>query len=341
MITRLIAHKLTKEVGDPNITTQVKDTLVNSSNNAAESLYKATMKTIRRRGAAGNFERIGENTKQIFEQLLETCVTASTDEAFVQFSEDALALLARLISPIRLATGGYLIFMQFKTSHHEDDDIGDLLVALIAESEAPQFNENLELQESAILDLDSLKHCARIKLDLLSENAETMITFLAGRNTPEVSRYFIDFIGCDRTTSAKDASSALMARITAWCEEDRVNRDKNQIGQSIWDFWKEHEGSKRGIILEELCNALQPDNPQQLLDYLTDEDSLLTGDLPPIPSSYMKKFANFKYTGNGITLEYARYSWNDKIDYNPDENVVYISEPPEDLIEKIRADKAE
>ena len=83
---------------------------------------------------------------------------------FITFTNNAMENFEDLIAGQALATGGYLLFYNFKI-----DTVRYFMIVMLKSREGYTFNEDLELMAADQLDLDKLHFAARVNVNLWLE----------------------------------------------------------------------------------------------------------------------------------------------------------------------------
>lgn len=343
MIVRLIAHKISKEAGQnktASITT--RDELIDNQSVASTNLYKVVKKTVNNKGATGRFQSLIEDEPETpFQSWTKKYLKKPTDKKFYKYSIKTTKGLRNEIKESIASTGGFLVCIHYeveKGSKKRDN----ILIALISEKEMPVFDKNLDLNERNTLDLNNLKHCVRVRGEYLKENNDNVVQFLSGRGDGDVSKYFKRFIGCSQLSSSKDASKGLKRRLSEWATKENIfGEDRTKLFSRVYSFWGDQNCQKDGMSIENLSTYLYPDKTDEFLSYITDDTNGIAGILPAIKKSDMKIFTQFRFSTQDLSLQFDRNSWGNNIKYNAAEESVIISNPPEELVQKLQDEEIE
>lgn len=330
-LTRLIAHQLVKEAGTQTATLHDrKKVLPVESELAATFLDQLRDGFQKKNPVAGVFRSTG-GTQPPFQQLLLRYLHAPSNKSFVEFSKAATLVLKLEISKQQASSGGYVVFAEYKTN-------GDafLLTGLLSTLANPNFDDSLNLVSSVALDMQHLRHGARIRLDRVKDNAEGVIQFIS-QQAKGVSEYFVDFIGCEEVTRSDVQGRQLHTALEQWAQKETLDEmQKGQLMSRAYTYWQECRRERRQMTLTALANVISPERSNALLRHLGNENLGLAGEFSPPPASIMKRFVRFAFNASGLKLEFDRNQWRDRVELNQERRTLTIREVPEELITAFR-----
>jgi nucleoid-associated protein len=327
MLTRLIAHQIRKKVHETTATLHLRDSLLPIDSQAASDLFEQLRDSFHKKNpVAGAFLTTG-GTQPRFQQLLGRYLEADDDPAFIAFTADAMNVLRDEMVSQQAATGGYVVFAEY-----EADGTKFLFAALLGTKARPNFDRNLNLIQSPSLDLDHLRHGARIRYDKFADNDSGVVLFFS-QQTVGASYYFVDFIGCQEITKPDVQGRNLYHALTRWAENRGMDEErKGQLLQTAYSYWQDCRKNRRAMTLTALANVLNPENSDALLHHLQAEQNALAGEFPPPPLSVMKMFVKFAFNRAGLKLEFDRNVWMNRVTINQAEKSVTITNVPDELI---------
>ncbi len=342
MTTRIIAHKLKKTLGDSEPSTFCRTELNDPNSSGAVSLIKGARKGVRKSSASAIFALDEAGRPKVFQQLLLDYLQANTDESFLAMSTAAMDTLLGQIRLKTAATGGNVIFI-----HYQNDSGGVaadeefLLVALVNEEDTPAFDPEMNVIESTVLDLDNLKHGARVRLSWIGDNKDGVVSLLTRRGSAETAGYFTEFLGTDEVTKSSEAAASLRERLREWADSKQLSGpERGGLFTDVYRFWQDNNGSRSGLSMRALANYLYSDEPDEFLDFMTDESEGIASELPAIKAANMRLFQRFIYKGSSLRLEFERTgeeNWSSKIRVT-ESGAVTIRDAPDDLKEQLRYD---
>lgn len=334
----IIAHNLVKKARETKKSTlEVRDSIYDADDAAAEGLLTGLRNSVTRSAKIGKFERDEDDGKKVLERLLEKFCKTPTEKDFVQFSKESVKELQKRIVKKAQATGGYVVFCYYENDAGIQAGEKYLVIALITQQSVPAFNEKMELINPEVLDLDNLKHGARMKISFLNDNADGVVSLLPSRRAAETAGYFSDFIGCSEFTDSNQMATRLDERFTEWCEDQGLTAEETSEKRfELFRHHKDHKGSTQGISIEALGNSLYPDDSSRFVAFMTDENDGVPGHTPPIKAGDMGRFGKFRFSSPDLKLEFStggKNGWqNNVITKGKD---VLIKNAPEELIKQL------
>jgi nucleoid-associated protein len=326
-LTRLIAHRLDKEPGTQTAAIRDrKEVLPVKSALAATFLDQLRDGFQKRNPVAGVFKSTA-GTQPPFQQLLSRYLDSQSNKSFIAFSKDATLILKEEISKQQASTGGYIVFAEYSANGE-----GFLLTGLLSTLANPNFDESLNLVSSVALDMQHLRHGARMRLQGVSENVDGAIQFIS-QQTKGVSEYFVEFIGCKEVTRPEAQGRQLHTALEQWAQQEQLNDvQRGQLMSRAYTYWQDCRRERQQMTLTALANVLSPERSGTLLRHLGNENLGLAGEFSPPPPSIMKRFIRFAFNAAGLKLEFDRNQWRDRVDLNQERRTLTIREVPDELI---------
>jgi nucleoid-associated protein len=241
-----------------------------------------------------------------------------------------MSILRNEMAGQQAATGGYVVFAEYET-----DGTKFLFAALLGTTAKPNFDENLNLIQSPGLDLEHLRHGARIRFDRIEGNEDGVVQFIS-KETKGASDYFVNFIGCEEITRPDVQGRNLHSALERWAADQKHDEgQKSQLMQTAYSYWQDCRRNNWAMTLTGVANALNPQNPEALLKYLGKETHELAGEFPPPPMSVMKRFIKFAINRGGLKLEFDRSVWENRVTINPRAKTLTIANLTDELIAAI------
>jgi nucleoid-associated protein len=327
MLTRLIAHQIAKKAHETTATLRLRNSLLPANSDVASDLFEQLRGSFQKRNpVAGAFLTTG-GTRPRFQQILDRYLAGQDDAGFITFTRDAMTVLRDEMASQQAATGGYVVFAEY-----EADNTGFLFAALLGTTAKPNFDEDLNLVESPSLDLDHLRHGARVRFDKVGANENGVVLFISQQSSG-ASDYFVDFIGCEEITSPDEQGRNLYTALDGWAASNEYSDEqRGQLLQNTYSYWQDCRRNGRAMTLTALANTLDPEDPTLLLTHLGTETNQLAGEFPAPSSSVMKRFVKFAFNKAGLKLEFDRNAWANKVKVNQRAKTVTISNVPDELI---------
>ena len=331
MPNRLIAHHIGKTQHSDKTILTLRPSLIPSSpdlDNLIQSLREAIT---RRNPSAGKFTTPA-GVQPPFQRRVLRYLGNATNAQFVAFSHDAATLLEQKMKAEPLATGGYVVFAE-----HEHNGDAYILVVLLSTRAQPSFDSNLNLVSATTLDLDHLRHAARIREVAVAGNDDGVIHFVSKRSEGP-SDYFNNFLGCEAVTDPSVQGRKLYTVLDRWAVENDMNGEaREEMLQKTYSYWQDCRRQGKPIVITGLANYLSPEAPEAILSHLGNEANGLAGEFSPPSASVMRQFVKFAFSKEGLKLEFDRNTWINNIGFNG--TTVTIKHAPADLIDMIRAEK--
>jgi nucleoid-associated protein len=332
MLRKLIAHQIIKAQHANTAELHLRDQVLPIDSELSDALLTQLRESFQKRNpAAGVFKSTGE-TQPRFQQMLIRYPQGDEDEApFVTLTTDAMTVLLDVMVREPLATGGYVVFAEY-----DSNNVTYLLTALLSTMAKPSFDEDLNLVASIALDLDHLRHGARVRLAGVADNTDGVVQFISQRRDG-VSEYFVDFIGCEAVVRSDIQGRRLYTALDGWAAASNLNEeDKWQLMARAHSYWHDCYRERRPMTLTALANVISPEDPEPLLLHLGQEGYQLSGEFSPPPPSTMKRFVRFTFSAEGLRLEFDRNRWENHVRVvNRQSRTITISGVPEQLIAAI------
>lgn len=264
-----------------------------------------------------------------------------TKSHFAQFQKsefnDFDALTSAMMSTLRKsanskpsATGGHVFF-----AHFERDDQQFILVAILQDKLGAALTTDFDVTDSLHLDMEGFKFAGRINISAWLDGRERYISFLKGKG--DVAEYFKEFFGCDNTVQAKEDTLNLIKALKSFTLSKKFTHEqRDAFLKKARDFCASYSDKKEEISLETLSNSLSPDDPNALLEVLTDPELLLNDNFIPHKQS-LGKLTKFKAKTQTWLLEFDRDAIHGgPIKYDSEKNILIIKNLPEDLITELK-----
>jgi nucleoid-associated protein len=330
MLTRLIAHQITKKAHATTASLRLRNKVLPTDSAVATDLFEQLRDSFQKKNpVAGAFLTTGD-TQPRFQQILARYIEADTESAFIAFTTDAMNILHDEMVSQQAATGGYIVFAEY-----EADNTKFLFAALLGTTAKPNFDKDLNLIESPALDLDHLRHGARVRFDKVEENENGVVLFIS-QESSGASDYFVNFIGCEEITSPDEQGRGLYTALNVWATNNNFNDEqRGQLLQNAYTYWRDCRDNSRAMTLTAIANALNPQDSAALLQHLGIEANNLAGEFPPPSPSVMRKFVKFSFNKAGLKLEFDRNIWANKVTINLRTKTLTITNVPAELIKAI------
>ena len=252
---------------------------------------------------------------------------------FMQFSTDSMDYYKRVIETSAPATGGFMIFADFKITDKNDERY--ILIFSIDNKRGYNLSDALSIQEIKNLnlnkmDLASIINITRWELSAdLANEIKTYLTFIRGKKN--LSDYFQNFIGCADKTTASASSTLLLDAINSYIAEKGIEeKTAKVIKNKIFDYCKGCNKEKKEILLSQISFRFDEENPDDFFIYATDEKNG-NSEVVKYDSSILRTLKYIDYQSEDFTLKFNKKLLGSTIKVNKDKTVITISNLPEEL----------
>lgn len=188
--------------------------------------------------------------------------------AFMPFTREAVALVAQQMQASFLASGGYALFLRYRTDAHDF-----VLVAMLKLKPGAGIDAgSLSLTETLNIDLAHLNEAARINLTRWQEDQHPYLTFIKGASRQaEVSEYFRQALACTSFTDSRHHTEAVLraahdfvdARADLSVQERR--EEKATMRRRLFECL---DSNREEVPLATIAAAVNPSAPDVFLEYV-------------------------------------------------------------------------
>lgn len=252
---------------------------------------------------------------------------------FMQFSVDSINHYKRVIENSAPATGGFLIFADFRIT---DNNERYILVLAIDNKQGYNLSEvalviqeiqNLELNK---MDLASIINLTRWKLsDDPKNEIKTYLTFIRGKK--KISDYFQNFIGCLDKTTATESSTLLLNTINSYLADNYIEEKiAKELKSKILDYCQNANRERKGILLSHISFLFDEENPNHFLEYASDE-RFGNSEVIKYDSRTLRSLKFIDYQTPDFTLKFNKQLLGKSIKISSDKTKITITDIPEEL----------
>ncbi len=271
-LTNIIVHRINKAAGNKNSVLNLadKELTINKQEryfiaDIRESFTKRSVPTF------GIFE--DQFDFNVFQQSLRDYKDGVID--FLEFTIKSMGYYERMIKSSAPATGGFLIFADYKITDNNDERY--VLIFSINNKQGYNLNEealsiqqikNLELNK---IDLATLINISRWNLSLANaDDVKTYLAFIRGKK--DISDYFQSFIGCADKTTATESSTKLKNALHSYCLENGYDDAKTKEKErKVYEYCQDCNKNKKEIQLSHISTIIDDENPNSFAEYASDE----------------------------------------------------------------------
>jgi nucleoid-associated protein len=363
-INSIIVHHLPKEREQPALDVHHADDPIDPKEPAASRLLQDVEEVFTNKFGKGygrfandtadtaaqevSVEDSQEETTQPFNILLREYL--EDEEKFYRFTVQASDNFQRIISPVKWATGGYLLFSDYVTSAKRY-----FLLAMLNDKEGTQIDsETLNIRSITHLDLSQLHLAARVDIgawpDIAGDGADVDIRYLAfiqGRSGGDrVSKYFKDFLCCDDYTNSKTETGKLFAVIREYCERgehlDLADRetwrpsldDIDRCVDMVATFCAEKISNKEPFYLEDLSRHLNPSRPERFKVFANSQEKALSNIIHLDPRT-VREHDLVRGKDAELSISFRRNIINRRVFYDQENDTLTIRRVPRGLRQEL------
>lgn len=187
---------------------------------------------------------------------------------FMPFTRESVGLIAQQMEGSFLASGGYALFLRYRTDSHDF-----ALIAMLKLKPGAGIDAGtLSLTETLNIDLAHLNEAARINLTRWREDQQPYLTFIKGATRQaEVSEYFRQALACTSYTDSKHHTEAVLraahdfvdARADLSLEERR--QEKAVMRRRLFECL---DSNREEVPLATIAAAVNPAAPDAFLEHV-------------------------------------------------------------------------
>jgi nucleoid-associated protein len=262
----------------------------------------------------------------------------SEPKVFVQFTQTSMVRLQNRIKDATLATGGYIAFIHYKTELKNY-----VMVVMLNDKGGTAINEaTLEVNKTMHLDLSKLHFAARLNVtDWDTDASSKYLSFIKGRSTEGISKYFREFLGCDEFTESKRLTERLVQAVKDFGDAKNLSEDSKQALRKLcFEYCEKKRKDREPVLLDELANHVWDVVPSEFLEFVNDEKYQLSSGFEPHAGS-LRKLYRFSGREKGLTISFDSDLLGKKVHYDKVEQTLTIKGLPQDLkreLDEIHAD---
>lgn len=188
--------------------------------------------------------------------------------AFYDLSQATVELIASQMAGVRLASGGYALFLRYREPPNEF-----LLIAMLKLKPGAGIDEDsLALLATLNIDLDLLNEAARINITRLQADEEPYLTFIKGaRKAAEVTEYFRSALACQNYTNAAEQTKQLILAADDFVKqredletEEQRQHERLEARRRLFDCLQQNRNE---VTLATAAAAIHPAEPNEFVTF--------------------------------------------------------------------------
>jgi len=237
-----------------------------------------------------------------FQKGVATMKGASSDKAFVKWSLESMKRLKDLISSAPLATGGYLVFMEF-----EMDSIDFVGVYFVRDSQMVSFHlkdNTYQIDLETVVDTSQLAMAARINLNRHRNGEDRYLEFTF--SGPVKSDYFAKWVEVSLQEKSAEDSEALV-KLLDLLPELPIDPETGAAyeGDKFRKHVLSHINSVGGTVrLNEVSKAYW-DDEDYLADFARKENIPISHEFQAV-DNIIKQLQKYKMKSRSLELAFAK-----------------------------------
>ena len=247
---------------------------------------------------------------------------------FLAFSNHCVAELVAHLRQASLATGGYVIFVEY-----EYDGRDYLLITMLKSEPGYAFNLDLEIYDVEHLDLRRLHFAAQIDLAGWRGTEPRHVSFLKGRAT-DIAVYFKAFIGVDDVEDAREDTKELVGVVNDYCETAGLSAEAaSEIKARVYGYCKQKVKTGGTILLEDLSHCIDEEQPERFVAYANERR---LNDGIAVEPSALRALVKFAGQDRDVGVWFSERVWHTRVRYNAGRDELSISPVPTGLREQLQ-----
>jgi len=187
---------------------------------------------------------------------------------FMAFTRQAVNQIAQQMQDSFLASGGYALFLRYRTDLHDL-----MLVAMLKLKPGAGIDAGtLSLTETLNIDLAHLNEAARINLSRWQEDEQPYLTFIKGATRQaEVSEYFRQALACTSFTDSRHHTEAVLRAANDFVEgradlsAQERREEKTAMRRRLFECL---DSNREEIPLATIAAAVNPSAPDAFLEHI-------------------------------------------------------------------------
>lgn len=188
--------------------------------------------------------------------------------AFMPFTREAVGQIAQKMEGSFLASGGYALFLRYRTDSHDF-----VLVAMLKLKAGAGIDAGtLSLTETLNIDLTHLNEAARINLTRWQEDQQPYLTFIKGATRQaEVSEYFRQALACTSFTDSRHHTEAVLRAAHDFIDgradlsPQERREEKTAMRRRLFDCL---DSNREEVPLATVAAAVNPSAPDDFLEHV-------------------------------------------------------------------------
>ena len=334
-LTNIVIHRINKTAGSKESTLKLAkaELTVNKPEirfvaDIRDSFHKKSLPT------HGIFEE-DEFEYNIFQKSIREYKDGKLD--FMTFTTSSMNYYKRTIDSSAPATGGFMIFADFKVSDNKDERY--ILILSINNKQGYNLSEEaLSIQQIKNLELNKMDLATFINLsrwNIALENigeVKTYLSFIRGKK--KISDYFQNFIGCADKTTSTESSTKLLNTIDSYCSENGYDEPrKKDLKRKIFEYCQDCNKNKNEILLSHISSLIDAENPENFSAFASSE-LFGVSDIIKYDSKVLRSLKFVEYQSDDFSIKVNKQLIGKTVKVNKEKRTLTISNLSDDLIDQ-------
>ncbi|MBF0583078.1 MAG: nucleoid-associated protein [Magnetococcales bacterium] len=223
--------------------------------------------------------------------------------SFVEFTKGAVGHLKTLIDRENFAKGGYILFVLYQ----EEPNLF-LMVAMLNDVTGTAIDEeNLDVKDVLHLETRHLHLAARLNISFWRSGQDKQyLSFVNGRGAGEISKYFLNFLGCEDYSTSREQTKRFFEAVNGFCEIRQFDQQTvEEIKRKLFDHCEEKRKKKESVSLESLSFLVDEKESSEFLIYANSDDVGVNSFFDP-DRAMLQKFQFFKLEKKGVRITFDK-----------------------------------
>lgn len=280
---------------------------------------------------AKGYARFSTEKPQVFHDSMTLWLEQPDD--FLLLAKSAMAELVQQLSQHQLAESGYLLL-----SHYRYLATDYLLLCLLGSKEHFSVTAELDLAAAKHLDIARMQLAARIDLTEYQLNPQHphAISFIRGRAGRKVADFFLDFLGCEEGSDAKENSKQVLSSVEEYLSAANFDaEEKHQARQQVYEYCEAQSKQGQDVVLKELSESMDPSDQHGFLHYCA-EQQLAVAEQFPVDVKSLKNLVKFSGAGAGVSVSFEQKHLGERVVYDPQQDTLTIRGVPPNLKDQLQ-----
>lgn len=261
---------------------------------------------------------------------MKTLLTAYVEKQinFIDYTQQAMALLKHHIDQSGKSTGGYMIF-----GHYTLFGSDFMLIVMLNNVPGISVNNKLEINNIDYLDISRLHLAARIDISQWQDEPESgrYISLIRAKESHKLSDYFRNFIGCDETIDSKKETSELFTAVNQFCEKEfRADEEKSLFKQKAAEYCIDQADKGQNVVLKDFSNYVTEGSVDDFMNYVNSEQFNLTQEISP-NKSVIRRFNKLSGRNALLSITINEEALGNSVIFDADNETLTISDLPATL----------